>query len=138
MEEAQEQVRKLPTLIRPLYTIPLLQSEVENGGFNQYFWNSSGRLAAEALDDLVYLRADQHAMLLREAIVIERKESPTMFDFKRSKTWDCFAESYKHSDLGAIDEDFYQLEKLEKFCANHVRNNFQEIQNWFRKKVDAE
>ena len=132
MEKAQEQVRKLPVLIRPLYTVLVLQSEVENGGFNQYFWNLSGKLASEALDDVVYLGAKQHAALLKYAIMIEKDESPTMAEFKKPQNWDSFAESYKHSELGPLDTEFYKLTKLDKFRANHIRKYLQEIQNYFQ------
>ena len=106
MEKAQERVRILPILIRPLYTVLVLQSEVENGGFNQYFWNSSGRLASEALDDLVSLGAKQHAALLKYAIMIEKDESPMIAKFKKPQTWNSFAESYKHTELEPLDEEF--------------------------------
>jgi hypothetical protein len=132
MEKAQEQVRKLPSLIRPLYTVLVLQSEVENGGFNQYFWNSSGRLASEALDDLVCLGAKQHAALLKHAIMIEKDESPMMAEFKKPQTWDSFAESYKHTELEPLDDEFYKLPKLDKFRADHIRKNLQEIQSYFQ------
>jgi len=131
METAQQQVRLLPSIIRPLYTVLVLQSEVENGGFNQYFWNSSGRLASEAFDDLVCISAKQHAGLLKLAIIIEQKESPMMAAFKKPQTWEAFAESYKHSDLGSLDSEFYKLEKLDKFRANHIRKHLPEIQDCF-------
>ncbi|HXE41867.1 MAG TPA: DUF4375 domain-containing protein [Candidatus Baltobacteraceae bacterium] len=132
MEKAQDRVRKLPSLIRPLYTVLVLQSEVENGGFNQYFWNSSGRLASEALDDLVCLDAKQHAALLKYAIMIEKDESPMMAEFKKPQTWDSFAESYKHTELEPLDDEFYKLPKLDKFRADHIRKNLQEIQGYFQ------
>jgi hypothetical protein len=132
MENAQARVRKLPPSIRPLYTVLILQSEVENGGFNQYFWNSSGRLASEAFDDLVGLGAQQHAALLKYAIMIEKDESPMMAEFKKPQTWDSFAESYKHTELEPLDGEFYKLPKLDKFRADHIRKNLQDVQNYFQ------
>jgi hypothetical protein len=46
----------------------LLDNEVANGGLEQYFFNSSRYYTAEALDGLVLLAADEHEILLREAI----------------------------------------------------------------------
>lgn len=131
MEQAQEAVRSLPRMIRPLYTVLTLQSEVENGGFNQYFWNSAGRLAPEALADLQYLGADQHAALLREAIRIEERERPQMQEFQKEETWDSFAESYQHTALRPLDEKFYALPKLDAIRAGYIRRNWQHIQDYF-------
>jgi hypothetical protein len=128
MEKAQEQVRRLPILIRPLYTTLILQSEVENGGFNQYFWNSSGKLASEAFDDLVSIGAKLHAALFKQAITIEKKESATMSLFKKRQTWDAFAESYKHTDLNSLDSEFYKLEKLDNLRSAHIKKHLLEIQ----------
>jgi hypothetical protein len=132
MEKAQEQVRRLPNLIRPLYTTLVLQSEVENGGFNQYFWNSSGKLASEAFDDLVSIGAKLHAALLKQAITIENKESAMMSAFKKPQTWDAFAESYKHTDLGSLDSEFYKLEKLDNLRSAHIKKHLLEIQGYFK------
>ena len=53
---------------RALIAIEVLRSEVCNGGFGQYFWNSSCRLAPEALEGLSLIGATKHAELLSEAI----------------------------------------------------------------------
>jgi len=45
-----------------------LRAEVENGGFHQYFFNSSGDVAPEALLALESLNAVESARLLRDAI----------------------------------------------------------------------
>jgi hypothetical protein len=132
IEQAQDRVRKLPPLIRPLYTVLTLKSEVENGGFNQYFWNSAGRLAPEALADLQRLGADQHAALLKEAMVIADKERPVVEKFRKEANWEAFAESYKHTDLGHLDDKFYALPTLDAIRADHIRRNWQEIQGFFR------
>ena len=131
MDEAQKMLKQLPQLIRPLYTVLTLQSEVENGGFNQYFWNSTGKLASEAFDDLVFLNAKEHAALLKQAIIVEKTESPMMAAFKKPQNWEEFAESYKHTNLGSLDSAFYELEKLKKCRATHIRKNLEEIQCFF-------
>jgi hypothetical protein len=50
------------------YCVDALEREVNNGGFEQFFWNSSGDTAHETLEALQALGAQQAAGLLREAI----------------------------------------------------------------------
>lgn len=132
MERAQDRVRDLPPLVRPLYTTLVLQSEVENGGFNQYFWNSSGRLVPEALEDLQRLGARRHASLLRKAIAIEKQEQSMMAEFKKPQDWESFAESYRHTALEKLDRQFYKLPKLDTIRAEYIRRSWRELQVFFQ------
>jgi len=50
------------------FTIWWLEAEVNNGGFQQYFWNSAGDHADVALKSLKKIGAYQTATLLEEAI----------------------------------------------------------------------
>jgi hypothetical protein len=45
-----------------------LEAEVNNGGFDQYFFNSSGRLACYAVDALLAIQAPSMAAIVRNAI----------------------------------------------------------------------
>ncbi|MEO7298063.1 MAG: DUF4375 domain-containing protein [Verrucomicrobiota bacterium] len=53
-----------------LFGISLLESEVDNGGIHQFFFNSSGLLAHEALDGLKTLRAKKHVELLEKVFAL--------------------------------------------------------------------
>lgn len=53
---------------RATYAVEQLQMEVANGGFDQYFFNSGGDLAPEALEGLRLLRLDAFAALLQRAM----------------------------------------------------------------------
>ena len=45
-----------------------LEREVNNGGFNQYFWNSSGDFAHETIASLNLIGASHTAKILQQAI----------------------------------------------------------------------
>ena len=45
-----------------------LEREVNNGGFNQYFYNSSGDFAHETINSLKIIGADKTANILQQAI----------------------------------------------------------------------
>jgi hypothetical protein len=49
------------------FAVCLLEGEVYNGGFNQYFYNSSADYYARAIDGLTELGAVQSLQLLRDA-----------------------------------------------------------------------
>jgi hypothetical protein len=53
---------------RALYALHWLWSEVNNGGFHQYFWNPTGMLADQALQGARRLGAAAYAELVAEAI----------------------------------------------------------------------
>jgi len=52
---------------RALFSIVWLESEVNNGGFDQLFWNSTGVVWAEALRGFELIGATRHLELLRKA-----------------------------------------------------------------------
>ena len=59
---------KLPPGIRAGYTLDRLNGEVSNGGFYQWFTNSSGQINHETVDDLRLIGASEHVRVVGEAI----------------------------------------------------------------------
>lgn len=51
---------------RAAYAVEQLQMEVGNGGFDQYFFNSAGALAREALEGLRLLQLDRFASIAQQ------------------------------------------------------------------------
>jgi hypothetical protein len=62
-QHAHAIVARLSPGMRMLYATWWLESEVDNGGFNEFFWNSSGQFAQDALDGFKLLHADELANL---------------------------------------------------------------------------
>ena len=54
------------------------EAEVDNGGFNQYFFNSKGRLADIAVVGFRNLGALEHERLMREAIAVYERMRPRL------------------------------------------------------------
>ena len=50
------------------YCVDALEREVNNGGFDQFFWNSSGDTAHETVQALRTIGASQAAAMVQEAI----------------------------------------------------------------------
>jgi hypothetical protein len=59
---------ELEEAARHIYAIGLLQGEVCDGGFSQYFWNTDGQLAAATLEILKRIGAKECVSLLHRAI----------------------------------------------------------------------
>ena len=110
-ERRSENFHSMPIGIQALYSTWIVDAEVNNGGFNQYFWNSSGAFAEVAVDGFVFFGATELAALMRDAIALARSEANQRGRFKRENTLEAFSESYKHTKLGELDRRYYKLAK---------------------------
>jgi len=108
-----EIIRSLPRAIRIVQTTTEVEGEVFNGGFNQYFWNTGGKMAAEALEAYRLIGAVKHAELLEKAMTIHDQETAKMQKFKDKGTLQAFSESYKETELNKLDLIFDAVAKEE-------------------------
>lgn len=80
-------VKSLPAGVRATWLTWIVEAEVNNGGFNQYYYNTDGRFASEAVAAFEYFGAKEHAALMREANAVRAAEAK----------------------LGPLDDKFYGL-----------------------------
>ena len=95
-----------------IFSIWMLQAEVNNGGFNQFYYNSSGQFSEMAKDGLEYIGAEKFAELVEKA----NKTYSDIKDELESKddgTIESFSESYEDNPLNDFDDKFYELEESE-------------------------
>lgn len=102
-------VTSLPKEFQTIYATWWVEAEVNNGGFNQYFWNSAGQFSNQALEGYKLLNANSHAELMAEAIKIHREQEPKLKKFKEKDTMEAFSESYKDNPLNKCDDKFDKL-----------------------------
>jgi hypothetical protein len=102
-------VRSLAPGTQALYSTWLVQLEVENGGFNQFFWNSSAAFAEDAVRGFEFFGLTDLAALTGDAIAVHAAEAHQMETLKRQGTIEAFSESYKHTKLEPLDERFMAL-----------------------------
>jgi len=123
-DEEDEILATLPAGVRALYVISGVEDEVNNGGFNQYYWNSSGKFADQAVAAFEFFSAHEHAELMREANRIHAAEQGEIEKFKAQGTLQAFSDSYKVSKLGPLDERFYELdENLSTLIVRQIRSD---------------
>jgi len=96
---------KLPRGIQIVYSVEELEGEVNNGGFRQYFWNSSGAHAQVALEALRAIGATQHAEITTEAIKVDEAEN------QDSKDTNAFKDSDHQDRLGELDKRYFDLKE---------------------------
>lgn len=102
-------VHALPSGTRAIYTTWLVDVEVKNGGFNQFFFNPYGQLAGTALAGYELLGAEEYAAVMRAAIATFESEHETMAPYYSADTLEAFSESYKHTALDEVDQRYYSL-----------------------------
>lgn len=99
-----------------------LEGEVNNGGFDQFFLNSSGKYKFETLDSLRRIGASYTASLLEEAIKVVELNSPDMKKDDYDESTEIQSER-----LNELDDKFYEykedlLELQLKFIKEHKDN----------------
>ena len=122
--EADKIVSGLSVGIQAFDYITMLQGEVDNGGYNQYFFNSSGAYAYKTLEAFKLIGATELQQNLEKAIGIHLKEKddPNLTRLYEEHTLESFFESYKYTTLNECDEEFYALEeKLSEYCIRFAR-----------------
>lgn len=102
-------VRGLPAGLRAIYATYVVDMEVSNGGFNQFFWNPSSHYAEDALQGYELLGAAEYAAVLRGALEIRAAEEERLAPYDRAGTLEAFSASYGMTRLGEADENYYSL-----------------------------
>ena len=100
-------------LLKAVLATSVLDAEVRNGGFDQFFLNS-GDLTNSALVGLTHIKADKHVDILNEAIKIfnEQKEQ--------------FVEE-RNPNLTPYDDKYYELDDIDPLRQKFVFDNIEKF-----------
>jgi hypothetical protein len=98
----------LPPGVRAIYTTWLVDAEVNAGGFHQYFFNSSGQYAGDALAAYELLGAEEYAAIMRSAIATYEIDRGQLAPVEAEDP-ETFAVSPVHAALREIDQRYYAL-----------------------------
>ena len=120
-------VRSWTKGLQMLWATQLVDDEVNNGGFNQYFFNSSGQFAIEAIEGFQLIGSQERADLVRRAVDQLFRDAPRLRQFYEQRTMQAFMESYKHTDLGAIDEAWFKAPEFFTPRTRYIRQHPQEF-----------
>ena len=95
------------------YSVNVVIGEVYNGGFDQYFTNTSAELYRDAEHGLVQLGATNSIKLLRQAKeqLFGSKQVPK----SQTERWELIRKLDRPTDLDSLDTEFYKdLDNLDK------------------------
>lgn len=112
-------VSGLPRGFLVFYASWLVEAEVMNGGFHQYFWNSSSDFADVTADALTALGDPDAAAMMTRAISVAIAELPTTAKYMKEGTLQAFSESAQRSKLNSLDAEF--CAHAAKFAALRIR-----------------
>jgi hypothetical protein len=73
-ETQYEFVKRLSPGLQMMWGTFVVDGEVNNGGFNQFFWNSSGQFAMQAIAGFRLIGAEEHAALVEEAVKLSSRK----------------------------------------------------------------
>ena len=107
-----DKISKLTKGQQAIFSIWILQAEVNNGGFNQFYYNSSGQFSEMAKDGLDFIGAEKFAELVEKA-KSTYSEIKDELESKDDGTIESFGESYIDNPLNDLDDKFYELEESE-------------------------
>lgn len=102
-------VSLLPPGTAAIYTTWLVDVEVNNGGFNQFFFNPYGKLAGNALAGYELIGAEEYASVMRAAIATHESERARILPHYEEHTAQSFRDSYRVTELGEVDQRYYSL-----------------------------
>lgn len=127
--EEKEIVKTLTSGQKAIYITWIVEGEVNNGGFNQFYFNSSGQLADMCEESFRTLGANKFADLVGQAnqLYDEIKDDLEKYN---DGTIESFSKSYEENPLGNLDEKFYDLyedEPLSEMKIRYIRNNVNEF-----------
>lgn len=94
---------------RIFYTTQILEMEVNNGGFGQFFFNSSGNLANEVVHAFTEIGAVKTADICRKAFSVYGEEVPKDRD-ERQDILECLNEE-QEKILERCDDAFFDYEE---------------------------
>ncbi|RZJ50653.1 MAG: DUF4375 domain-containing protein [Chryseobacterium sp.] len=108
-----------------IYMIWALEAEVNNGGYNQFYFNSSGQFYKHLPDALKLVGANKFADLTKRANETFEKENPKITQHQDG-TLEGFSKSYDDNPLNKYDDEFYGLyktENLQQIQVDFIRKN---------------
>lgn len=112
-----------------IYIIWWLEAEVNNGGYNQFYYNSSGQFAALAPGALKLVGALKFADLMAKANQVYKEENEKITKHQDG-TSEGFSKSYEGNPLDKFDNEFYDLykkENLQEIQVVYIRNHKQDF-----------
>jgi hypothetical protein len=119
-------VRTLSPAMRMMWGVFMVDGEVNNGGFNQFFWNSSSDYVGEARAGFDLIGAHEQRRLLDEAVARFEQQFERLRPFHERDTIEAFSESYEENLFADLDDRYFDLDTYDLQLA-YVRSHLDEF-----------
>lgn len=106
-----------------VHSVWLLDSEIKNGGFHQYFWNHGELHVEMTRTALARLGAKDHLALFDEALSVLGRDPVEPSGRSPQEQLEAFAESAPTSALNPLDSRWYDLSEVEPMLVAYLRAN---------------
>lgn len=121
--EYGEKVNLLNNSQKDLWIIENLEREINNGGFNQFYWNSSGNYANETIDALILIEAYKTAEIVKKANSEFKNGSVPKDRVERQNELELIEENAEEN-WNNLDSEFYEYnDDLTELLIAFVINN---------------
>jgi len=121
--EYGEKVNLLNNSQKVLWIIENLEREINNGGFNQFYWNSSGNYANETIDALILIEAYKTAEIVKKANSEFKNGSVPKDRAERQNELELIEENAEEN-WNNLDSEFYEYnDDLTELLIAFVINN---------------
>lgn len=110
---------------RAIFSTYLVEGEVNNGGFNQFYFNSSGQFAEMAEEGFACIGAREFAELMGRVNATYIREYDEITK-DQDGTLEGFSKSYEDNPLSEYDDEFYRLNEsasLDTLQVKFIREN---------------
>jgi hypothetical protein len=108
------------------YTLNVLNAQISNGGFNQFFYNGYENSIPKLPEYLSTFKAYKHKHIFEKAITIynEEKQNLELQNLHSKRTLEAFSVSYKLTHLNDLDDEWCDLEQeLFNLINKYIREN---------------
>jgi hypothetical protein len=127
--EEIEIVKSLTTGQRAIYVVWVITGQIDNGGFNQFYFNSTRQFAEVGEEAFKTIGSEKRAALLNRANQTYNKSAEVLKKYNDG-TIEGFSKSYEENLFDKLDEEFYKLEEeesLRTLIIKYIRSNMNEF-----------
>ena len=116
-----EVISSLPKPCQNVYSCRTVTDEINNGGLNQLFYNSTGQFAEMSIDGFLALGSQKLSDVMAKAVELYRKNKP-LLDKYNDDTLESFFDSYAEKIFEELDNIFYdEIDSVD--MAKFIRQN---------------
>lgn len=112
-----------------MYSTWIVEGEVNNGGFNQLYYNNNWHAAQMAVEGFKTLEAPAYVELMKKANKTYLEIKPHL-DSLNDGSLESFVESYNNDPFAVFDNEFYRLDSsqnLSKLRIGYIKNHKEEF-----------